>query len=120
MLTRHLDQRAAERAAAADRWVETGLLFCEPVGSMLQPDHITTAFHRYLKRAKLPPVRLHDLRHGAITLALAAGHIMKNISALLRHSSVTITADLCTNVVPELAHADAASFADLVPRRAAS
>lgn len=118
VLTRHLDQRAAERAAAGDRWVETGLLFGEPDGSMLQPDHITTAFHRYLQRAELPPVRLHDLRHGAATLALAAGHSMKSISALLRHSSVAITADIYTNLTPELAHADAQSLAQLVPRAA--
>ncbi|MGW9207982.1 hypothetical protein ACWGR4_13435 [Embleya sp. NPDC055664] len=49
----------------------------------------------------LPPIRLHDLRHGAATLAHAAGGNMKAISATLRHSSIKITADTYTSVPPE-------------------
>lgn len=51
----------------------------------------------------LPPIRLHDLRHGAATLALAAGTDMKVISAMLRHSSIKITAGTYTSVLPEVA-----------------
>ncbi|WP_455361581.1 site-specific integrase [Streptomyces sp. SYSU K21746] len=41
----------------------------------------------------LPPVRLHDLRHGAATLAHAAGPTLKDIQEMLGHSSITFTAD---------------------------
>ena len=43
--------------------------------------------------AGLPPVRLHDLRHGAATLLLAAGHDMKVVQATLGLSSITIAGD---------------------------
>ncbi|MEV6154356.1 site-specific integrase [Nonomuraea sp. NPDC052129] len=66
--------------------------------------------------AGLPPIRLHDLRHGAATLSLAAGNDMKTTSAMLPHSSVSITADLYTTVLPEVAREAAEATAVLVPR----
>lgn len=65
----------------------------------------------------LPPIRLHDLRHLAATLALAAGTDMKVISAMLRHSSHKITADTYTSVLPEVAREAAEAVVSLVPRR---
>jgi integrase len=54
--------------------------------------------------AGLPPIRLHDLRHGAATLLLAAGHDMKMVQEILGLSSITIAADTYTSVLPDLAH----------------
>jgi Putative peptidoglycan binding domain len=65
----------------------------------------------------LPPIRLHDLRHGAATLALAAGTDMKVISAMLRHSSIKITADTYTSVLPEVAREAAEAAVRIVPRQ---
>ena len=62
----------------------------------------------------LPPVRLHDLRHLAATLALAGGAEMKVVSAMLRHSSTQITADTYTSVLPEIAIQAAEAAAQLV------
>ncbi|MBO3750926.1 hypothetical protein J5X84_33040 [Streptosporangiaceae bacterium NEAU-GS5] len=73
-------------------------------------------FERIAFAAGLPPVRLHDLRHGAAALSLAAGNDIKTTSAMLRHSSQAITADTYTSVLPELAHEAAEASATLVPR----
>jgi integrase len=62
--------------------------------------------------------RTHDLRHGAATLALAAGVDMKVVQAMLRHSSITVTADTYTSVLPDLARNAAEQAAAIVPRRA--
>ena len=51
-------------------------------------------------------------------LALAAGVDLKLVSAMLRHSSITITADTYTSVLPETARAAAEAAAAVVPRRA--
>jgi hypothetical protein len=61
----------------------------------------------------LPPIRLHDLRHLAATLALTAGVEMKVVSETLRHKTLAITADTYTSVVPEVARA----AATIVPRQ---
>jgi hypothetical protein len=62
----------------------------------------------------LPPIRLHDLRHGAATLLLAAGHDMKVVQETLGLSSITIAADTYTSVLPELARRSAEDVAALI------
>jgi integrase len=65
----------------------------------------------------LPPIRLHDLRHLAATLALTAGVEMKVVSEMLRHKTLAITADTYTSVLPEVARSAAEATALIVPRR---
>ncbi|WP_242882525.1 tyrosine-type recombinase/integrase [Actinomadura litoris] len=65
----------------------------------------------------LPPVRFHDLRHGAATMAAAAGVAMKVISDNLGHSSESFTADVYAVVAEELATAAARKIGEFVPRR---
>src|SRR5215470_9804826 len=65
----------------------------------------------------LPPIRLHDLRHLAATLALTAGVEMKVVSQMLRHKTLSITADTYALVVSEVARAAAEAAAQVVPRR---
>ena len=64
--------------------------------------------------AGLPPIRLHDLRHGAATLLLAAGHDMKVVQETLGLSSITIAADTYTSVLPQLARRSAEDVAALI------
>jgi integrase len=59
-------------------------------------------------------VRFHDLRHGAATLALAAGVDLKTVQAMLGHSTIVTTADIYTSVLPELQREAAAAIAALV------
>ncbi|MEV0228000.1 hypothetical protein [Nonomuraea sp. NPDC050786] len=66
----------------------------------------------------MPPIRLHDLRHCAATLAYPAGGDTKMVSAMLRHSSTNITENTYTTVLPELAHEGAEALAAIVPREA--
>ena len=74
--------------------------------------------HRQVRAARLPrrapPIRLHDLRHGAATLLLAAGHDMKVVQETLGLSSITIAADTYTSVLPQLARKSAEDVAALI------
>ncbi|MBO2459866.1 tyrosine-type recombinase/integrase [Actinomadura violacea] len=65
----------------------------------------------------LPPVRFHDLRHGAATMLHAAGVSMKVVSDILGHSSESFTSDVYAVVAQELAHDAAVRIADFIPRR---
>ena len=67
----------------------------------------------------LPPVRLHDLRHGAASLAGAAGVELKVIQHDLGHSSAVTTADTYWTVFRELAHGAVAATADRPVRSSA-
>ncbi|MFC3454352.1 tyrosine-type recombinase/integrase [Amycolatopsis speibonae] len=117
VLTKQKDHQANLRAAAGDAWIENGLVCTEPDGSPLQPSHLSDAFQAIAEAAGLPPVRLHDLRHGAATLMIAAGADLKQVQELLGHSSIAITADTYTHVLPELARETAEAAASIIPRR---
>ena len=116
VLKAHRTAQKKERLAAGSAWVDTGLVFTTPTGRALHPADVTDHFVRQVAEAGLPPIRLHDLRHGTATLALAAGIDIKIVSAMLRHSSVTITADTYASVLPEVARDAAAATARMVPR----
>lgn len=79
---------------------------------------MTTQFQQLTRSAGLPPIRLHDLRHGAATTALAAGVEMKVVQHMLRHADITTTSNLYTSVLDEVARAAAADLANAIPRRA--
>lgn len=94
------ERQAAERAEWGDGYQDLGLVFTWENGLPLTPDHAYRLFLRLTQRAGLPRIRLHDLRHTSASLALAAGVPLKVVSDRLGHSSIGITADLYTHVVP--------------------
>ncbi len=83
LLRTHLRQQRAERQAAGETWQDSGYVFTTPDGAPLHPDYLTRRFGRLVTDSGLPPVRLHDLRHGAATLAHAAGADLKTVQELL-------------------------------------
>lgn len=116
-LDNHLMQQRRQRLAAGAKWVETGLCFTTDTGAMLHPADVTDHFYFRAEQAGLPPIGLHGLRHGAATINLAAGVDMRVVQELLRHSSITVTSDLYTSVLPDLAFDAAEKAAASVPRR---
>ncbi len=77
----------------------------------------STLFHTIADALDLPPIALRDLRHGAATLALAAGADLKAVQELLGHATITLTADTYTHLLPELASDIAENVVRLIPRR---
>ncbi|MCI0383629.1 tyrosine recombinase XerC [Streptomyces sp. CNQ085] len=112
----HRARQAKERGEWGDAWVETGRVFIRENGEWLHPSNVTRRFIELYEEIGLPPIRLHDLRHGAATLAHAAGADLKDIQEMLGHSSIAITADTYTSLLPETDKAIAEAAARLVPR----
>jgi integrase len=113
-LRRHRREQDRERKKAGDAWASSGFEFTDETGNPLHPADVTDAFHMIAYLAGLPPIRLHDLRHGAATLLLAAGHDMKVVQETLGLSSITIAADTYTSVLPQLARKSAEDVAALI------
>lgn len=65
----------------------------------------------------LPPIRFHDLRHGAATMLIAAGVPMKLVSDVLGHASTSFTMDVYAVVAEELAEQAAVAISAFVPRQ---
>ncbi|ANP53554.1 integrase [Streptomyces griseochromogenes] len=127
LLTAWRDVQKAQRAEWEEKhrqdsakygpYVDSGYVFTRPDGRPHNPQNVSQAFGRFIQRIGLPPVRLHDLRHCAASLSLAAGLSMKAIQALLGHSSYQLTADTYTSLLPQFEQAAANAPLDLVPRR---
>ena len=66
------------------------------------------------KKAGPPDIRCHDLRHTCATLLLTRGVHPKIVSEMLGHSSVAITLDIYSHVIPGLADATARAMDDLL------
>jgi integrase len=95
-----------------------GYVFARPGGRPCTPGYLTRRFIRLIRREGLPPIRLHDLRHGAATLALAGGADLKAIQAMLGHASIVLTADTYTRVLPDLARTTAEAVAAQIMKAA--
>jgi integrase len=107
----------AERLAWGPAWTDTGLCFTREDGTPVRPGWISERFGTLAATAGLPPVRFHDLRHGAASMQLAAGTPMKVVSELLGHATYAFTADVYTSVSEELAESAASAIAAFVPRK---
>jgi integrase len=114
LVPRRSDAPKGPRAAlAVGRGVtETGLAFTNEDGRALTPGGVSQRFDRLVARHKIPPIRLHDLRHVmtppvAATLALTAGVDIKVVSEQLGHTTTQITRDIYLSVMPQVAHAAA-------------
>jgi integrase len=85
-------------------------VFIRPDGSPINPNAVTLAFRRIIKKAMLRSIRIHDLRHTHATLMLKAGVHPKVVSERLGHANIGITLDIYSHVLPGLQEAAAEKF----------
>jgi integrase len=91
-----------------------GYVFLNTNGQRLRPDYLTRRLATLIAASGLPPVRLHDLRHGAASIALAAGVDLKVVQDMLGRASIVTTADIYTSVLSEAAHTAAEASAAFI------
>ncbi|MYV52649.1 site-specific integrase [Streptomyces sp. SID3212] len=115
VLKRHRERQDTDRKKWGPAWADTGMVFTQEDGSWLHPGRMSDLFERLVTASGLPPVRLHDLRHGAATLMLAAGVDVKVVSDALGHSDTRITRDIYQSVLPHVGKNAAEATAKLVP-----
>ncbi|HXW86644.1 MAG TPA: site-specific integrase [Streptosporangiaceae bacterium] len=119
VLRAHRRRQLADRLAWGDAWTDSGKVFTREDGAALHPAAVTLLFERLSFAAGLPPVGLHALRHGAASYALAAGLDVKLVSDRLGHSTSTLTRDVYTSVLPDVARAAAEAAAAMILRQRA-
>jgi integrase len=95
LLRRHRARQAQERLAAGEEWNDAlgGLLFTTPRGRPIDPHDVQDEFKATLTAAKLPDMRLHDLRHAAATFLIAQGLPLRLVMEVLGHSTIALTAN---------------------------
>lgn len=89
------------------------LVFCQRNGEPLTPQQVKGVWYHFFRKSSLPYIRIHDLRHTRASFLLKAGVHPKVVSERLGHSSVTITMDRYSHLLPGIQEA-AAKFDELV------
>ena len=110
-------KQRAERAEweAEHAWKDSGnRVFTKEDGEVYHPQFFSDRWDRLVELSGLPPIRLHDGRHEAASLALAAGVAPKAVQAMLGHSSMRMTTDTYQTVLPEMHAATASASLDLI------
>ena len=119
ILRQHRRTQVETRLAVGPMYEDHDLVFAWATGNPLDRGAVRRAFARLLARAGLPHVRLHDLRHSAGTLMLAAGVNPKVVSERLGHATVAITLDVYSHVLPELQREAAVAMDRLLGKHSA-
>jgi len=110
-LKKHREIQSKQKTEAGKKWQENDLLFPSTIGTPLDPRNIAKHFENLLKEIKIPRVRFHDLRHTAATLMLQRGIHPKVVQERLGHSSISLTLDTYSHVIPSM-QGDAADEID--------
>lgn len=110
LLREHRAKQEDARKMLGKPLAPTDLVFSHPDGTPLRPDSVTRAFRTIARSLGLDGIRLHDLRHAHATLMLRQGVHPKIVSERLGHSSVAITLDTYSHVLPGLQEAAARRF----------
>lgn len=110
LLREHRAQQEDTRKLLGKPIEPIDLVFSHPDGAPLRPDSLTRAFSRIVRSLGLDGIRLHDLRHAHATLMLQQGIHPKIVSERLGHSSISITLDTYSHVLPGLQEAAARRF----------
>jgi integrase len=126
-LRKHRTRQREERLKAGSRWVDTGLVFTTyrtyregkglemRIGAGLHPRNVLRVLSELLRQVEpaIPAMRFHDLRHSAASLLIACGVQLAEVSMLLGHSELRVTADLYSHLQQQTA-AKAARHMDVV------
>src|SRR5579875_474333 len=102
-LQQHRQRQEAMQQAAGNAWDEQGWVFCNTVGRPLEAGNVLRrSFWPLLKKANLPKIRFHDLRHSAASLLLSMDVHPKIVQEMLGHSTISMTLDTYSHVIPSL------------------
>ena len=115
VLQDHRRGQEADRRDAKNKWEEFDLVFASAVGRPIDMNFLSLVFHRTLKLAGLPRHRIHDLRHTAATHLLTRHVHPKVVQELLGHSTIAITLDTYSHVMPALAQEASTHMSSLLP-----
>lgn len=113
-LREHRKRQIGERLEWGPAYEESGLVFTRENGSLIHPQSVSLAFEKLGRAADLPRIRFHDLRHTYATIALGAGEHPKVVSERLGHSSVVMTLDVYSHVIPALGEEAAVRVASVI------
>jgi integrase len=101
-LNQHQEHQKTMIQKAGSKWNYRDIIFPSTIGTPLSPRNLYRHFIETTQKNQLPKIRFHDLRHTAATLMLNEGVHPKVVQERLGHSSISITLDVYSHVLPSM------------------
>jgi integrase len=102
-LRSHRKRQVEEQLRASAQWADNGLVFTTGIGTPIDAQNIVNRHSKpLLRRAGLPNIRWHDLRHSCFTILLARGTHPKYVQHLAGHASIQLTLDRYSHWMPSM------------------
>ncbi|MGH2794198.1 MAG: site-specific integrase [Actinomycetota bacterium] len=102
VLRQHHRRQTTRRLRAGRAWHDFNLVVELGDGRPVDPSEFTRKFAAIATKAGAKGVRLHDMRHAFATMLLTSGVHPKIASEALGHSTVGITLDTYSHVLPNM------------------
>lgn len=102
LLRDELDRQEKLRAELGSDWNAEGWVCASEVGTARDPDNVSHRFTKRIRAAGLPKITFHDLRHAHATQLLREGEHPRIVSERLGHSSISVTLDIYSHVLPDM------------------
>jgi integrase len=100
-LRSHRARQSEEKLRVGTLYQDQGLVFAGEAGGFINPSNLRQrSFASLLKRAGLPQITFHDLRHTCASLLFQRNVHPKFVQELLCHASVAITLDTYSHMLP--------------------
>lgn len=104
VLRERIDRQDEERRASRAEWVNwrgRNLVFTTRIGTPIDPRNFNRYFHDRCRKAGVPVIRVHDARHTCASLLAALNVHPRVAQAILRHSRISTTMEVYTEVTSE-------------------
>jgi integrase len=102
-LRNHLERQLEEMERMGSLYQPGGLVFATASGTLINPSNLRNrSFKPLLKRASLPDICFHDLRHTCATLLFSQGTHPKLVQELLGHATIAMTLDTYSHFLPSM------------------
>jgi len=97
-LRTHQSEQERERHELAERWPNLGFVFTTPIGTPIDPDNCSKVVRAAMKKAGVRVVRMHDLRHGCVSVLLGLGVPPRTVMEIAGHSALEMTMNVYGHV----------------------
>lgn len=113
-LKAHKKKVAKEKLAAGASYQDHNLVVCTKLGTPINPRNLLRDFYRLMKKANVPKIKFHGLRHTVATLMLTQGVNPKIVKEILGHSDIRVTLDTYSHVLPTVHKETAKQFGNML------
>lgn len=115
-LKRYKAQQNQFKLALGEAYTDLDLVCAREDGKPIYARTLALKFDSIIKKASVPKIRLHDLRHTHATVLLKLGENPKVVSERLGHSTVTMTLDIYSHVTPDMQKSTADKFGNALKK----